>query len=169
MLKPCPSRWYYFVNFLMVAGLLFFAYYLEFYQGQLPCALCEVQRLIFALLGGLFLIATALPLRKRIQIVANLLLCLTTVLGLIFAGRQVLLQYFPSQVPSGACDASLYYLLKIMPWPDVISSVFWGGPECAKITWQFLYLSIAGWSLIWFVLFFLETLSQLLGWIFSRA
>ena len=90
MLKPCPSRWYYFGELLLVIGLLAFAYYLEFYQGLVPCALCEVQRLIFVLLGSLFLISTLLPLKKWVQISANGLISLTALLGILFAGRQVL-------------------------------------------------------------------------------
>lgn len=168
MLKPCPSRGYYLGQFLIIAGLLAFAYYLELSQGQLPCALCEVQRLIFALLGGLFLISALLPLKKWIQVSANFFISLAALLGILFAGRQVWLQYAPSQIPSGTCDASLYYMLQIMPLSDVLTSVFLGGPECAKISWQFLYISIAGWSLLWFVVFFLLALWQGLAWFLSR-
>lgn len=169
MLKPCPSRWYYFSQFLVVAGLLAFAYYLEFHQGLVPCAMCEFQRLIFGLLGILFLIASFLPLHKCSQVLINVLLALVALPGLLFAGRQVWLQYLPSQPNSGNCEGSLEYLLQIMSWKDVLPSVFLGGPECAKVNWQFLHISIAGWSLLWFILFFLLAVWQGLGWLRSQG
>lgn len=168
MFKPCPSRWFYVSELLIIVGLLAFAYYLEFFQGLAPCALCEVQRLVFALLGVLFFMAIWLPLKRWPQVLINLLLSMTALLGVLFASRQVWLQYLPSQLGMGSCDVSLYYLLQVMPLSDVLLNVFLGGPECAKITWQFLHLSIAAWALLWFAAFFLLALWQGLGWLFSR-
>jgi len=168
MLKPCPSRWFYFAEFLSIVGLLAFAYYLEFYQGLLPCALCEAQRLVFALLGVLFLLTSILPSKKCIQIFMNLMISLIALFGTVFAARQVWLQYVPDSVAEGSCDVSLQYMIKIMPWSDVLLNLLLGGPECAKITWQFLHLSIAAWALLWFLGFFLLALWQMLGWMLRR-
>lgn len=168
MLKPCPSRWYYFTFFLMVAGLLVFAYYLENYQGLAPCALCELQRVFFAGLGFLFLLGTLLPSRRLPQILLNVLLVIVALLGILFAARQVFLQHLPPQAFTGTCEGSLRYLLEVMPWKDALLNVFLGGPECAKITWQFLGLSIAGWSLLWFIAFFVLALCQGLGWLMMK-
>ncbi len=166
MLKPCPSRWFYFAQLLVIAGLLGFAFYLEFYQGLVPCAMCEMQRLAFAVLGFLFLVSSFFPLQKYIQVFFILLLSLSALFGTVFAGRQLWLQYFPSPFDSGSCEASLQYMAQILPWPQVLMSVFLGGPECAKVNWQFLHLSMAAWSLLWFLFFFLLALLQGLGWLF---
>jgi disulfide bond formation protein DsbB len=169
MFKPCPSRWYYVCQFLLVAGLLAFAYYLELYQGLVPCAMCELQRLIFALLGILFFLGVLVPPRKGLQLLLNSLLALVALAGLIFAARQVWLQYHPWQVDSGSCEASLEYMLQVMSWKDTLMNIFLGGPECAKVNWEFLHLSIAGWSLLWFAAFFLLAVWQALGWMRSKS
>ena len=55
------------------------------------------------------------------------------------------------QVP--LCGPPLEYILEVFPLFDVINTLFMGDGNCAEITWQFLGLSMAGWSLIFFVLF----------------
>lgn len=168
MLKPCPSRGYYFTLFLVIASLLGFAFYLEHYQGLAPCALCELQRVFFGGLGLFFLLGTLLSQKRILQILLNALLALVALFGMLFAARQVWLQHLPPQAFTGTCEGSLSYLLAVMPWKDALLTIFIGGPECAKVTWQFLGLSIAGWSLLWFIAFFLLAFCQGLGWLVHK-
>jgi len=169
MLKPCPSRRFYLGEFIIILGLLAFAFYLQWYQGLVPCALCEAQRVIFVCLGAWFLVCSLFPLKKGLQVLINFLAAWIAVIGIIFAGRQVWLQYLPQAADSqGTCDASLLYMFKIMTLSELVVNLLLGGPECAKIDWTFLSLSIAAWSLLWFSAFFLLSLWQMLGWVFSR-
>jgi disulfide bond formation protein DsbB len=72
-------------------------------------------------------------------------------LGAAVAGRQVWLQHLPKdRVP--ACGPGLEYMLNKFPLGEVLSKVFMGSGECAEVGWRFLGLSVAGWSLVWFVL-----------------
>lgn len=72
--------------------------------------------------------------------------------GAIVAGRQVWLQQLPSdQVP--ACGPGLEYMMNNLPFADALGMIFRGSGECAEVSWQFLGLSIAGWSLALFILF----------------
>jgi len=41
----------------------------------------------------------------------------------------------------------------VFPFGDLLNALFIGDGNCAEITWQFLGLSMAGWSFIWFTLF----------------
>ena len=50
-----PSRWAYALGALACAGLLGYAYVLQYFQGQDPCPLCLVQRVFFALFALAFL------------------------------------------------------------------------------------------------------------------
>ena len=60
------------------------------------------------------------------------------------------LQSLPKdQVPS--CGMSLNYMLESLPMTDVVRKVFEGSGECAEKGWEFLHLSIAGWTLVFFV------------------
>jgi len=45
----------------------------------------------------------------------------------------------------------LNYMLDTLPLTDVVKKVFEGSGECAEKSWEFLHLSIAGWSLVFFV------------------
>ena len=67
------------------------------------------------------------------------------------AARQVWLQHLPAnQVP--ACGPGLGYMLERFPLYETLKKVLAGSGECAEVGWKFLGLSIAGWSLLWFVL-----------------
>jgi disulfide bond formation protein DsbB len=44
-------------------------------------------------------------------------------------------------------------MLKKLPLTQALEKIFVGSGECAEVGWKFLGLSIAGWSLVWFVLF----------------
>ena len=68
------------------------------------------------------------------------------------AGRQVWLQSLPEdEVP--LCGPPLEYILEVFPFGDLLNALLMGDGSCAEIPWQFLGLSMAGWSLIWFALF----------------
>ena len=70
--------------------------------------------------------------------------------GAGFAARQVWLQSLPKdQVP--ACGMGLDYMLDTLPFTDVLRKVFEGSGECAEKAWEFLHLSIAGWTLVFFI------------------
>ena len=77
---------------------------------------------------------------------------LASVAGIWVAGRQVWLQSLPEdEVP--LCGPPLEYILEVFPFGDLLSALFIGDGNCAEISWQFLGLSMAGWSCIWFTLF----------------
>jgi disulfide bond formation protein DsbB len=70
--------------------------------------------------------------------------------GIALAARQVWLQSLPKdQVP--ACGMGLSYMMETLPFTDVIKKVLQGSGECAEKGWEFLHLSIAGWTLAFFV------------------
>lgn len=139
------------LGLLICVGLLGYAYYLQFYQGQEPCPLCIFQRLAYVGLAIVFLVAALHNPRAWGSRVYAVLLLLIAAIGTAIAARQVWLQSLPpDQVPS--CGPGLNYLLSTLPLSTAITKVLRGSGECAAVTWRFLGLSIAGWSLIWFVL-----------------
>jgi disulfide bond formation protein DsbB len=138
-------------GFAICAGLLGFAYYLQYVEMQDPCPLCMVQRVVFYLVAAVFLLgALHAPARRGIM-VYGIAVFLVAALGAAVAVRHVWLQSLPKHlVPS--CGPGLEYMLKKFPFADVIMQVLTGSGECAEVGWKFLGLSIAGWSLLWFVL-----------------
>ena len=72
------------------------------------------------------------------------------VIGTAVAGRQVWLQHLPAEeVP--ACGPPLEYMLEVFPLLEVVQHALMGTGDCAEIQWQWLGLSIPGWSIILFL------------------
>lgn len=149
----------YLAGFLFIAVILGFAIYLQQYHDLYPCPLCIFQRLIFAVTGVIFFIGTAFNLKKTGRIFVGSLGLVFSLLGIVFAGRHVWIQYFSPGISD--CSMGLKYLFKIMSVNEVIAKVFEGGVECSKIDWTFLHLSLADWSLLSFILLFIICVFQL--------
>jgi disulfide bond formation protein DsbB len=145
-----PRRIGYVLGFFVCLGLLGYAYYLQYGEGLDPCPLCILQRVAVAGMGLVFLVAVFHnPGRIGATIYAVLQLAIGGA-GAAVALRQVWLQSLPKdQVP--ACGMSLNYMLDTLPLAETVKKVFLGSGECAEKGWVFLHLSIAGWTLVFFI------------------
>jgi disulfide bond formation protein DsbB len=150
----------YLIGFLIILALLGFAAYLEVVAGVAPCPLCIIQRCFMGMLGTFFFIGAFLRCKKLGYIIISFFSLITSILGILFSGRQVWLQHFPITA-GGECGISLAYMFKIFPFFIALKHVWHGGVECSEQGWVFLHLSIAEWSLIWFGIFFLLAILQL--------
>lgn len=138
------------IGFLATAGALGFAYYLQYAQGLEPCPLCIFQRVAMAVTGLFFLIGALHGPLGRGRWAYVVLVLLSSGAGVALAARHVWIQSLPpDQVP--ACGPTLNYMLQVMPFQKVFQAVLQGDGQCAAITWQFLGLSLPGWTLIGFV------------------
>ncbi|MFO1352555.1 MAG: disulfide bond formation protein B [Gammaproteobacteria bacterium] len=138
------------LGFVACAGLLAYAYYLQFYQDLEPCPLCIFQRVAMFALGVVFLLAALHNPRGGGAKVYGALIFLTAAVGAVIAARHVWIQHLPTdQIPE--CGPSLDYLLQSIPFLQVIKTVLRGSGECAEIGWTFLGLSIPEWTLIAFI------------------
>jgi disulfide bond formation protein DsbB len=141
----------YAIGVLVCIGLLAFALYLQYVEQQEPCPMCILQRIAFFAMMAVFVIAALHGPRRRAAFVYSTIAFLFAAAGAAVAGRQVWLQHLPAnQVP--ACGPGLEYMLEQFPLREVLGKVLAGSGECAEVGWTFLGLSIAGWSLVWFVL-----------------
>jgi disulfide bond formation protein DsbB len=135
---------------LVCIGLLGYAYYLQYVKGLEPCPLCMVQRFFFYAVLALFVLAAIHGPRRRGAVVYSVLITLFALGGAAAAGRQVWLQHLPpDKVPQ--CGPDLFFMLENFPLSRTWEKLFYGTGECAKVDWTFLGLSIAGWSLAWFI------------------
>ena len=154
-MNPNPLRWSFrqqcLAGFLACAALIAFALYSQFQLGLLPCPLCIFQRVAFAALGLVFLLAGLhAPRGAGGRRTYGVLALVAAAAGLYVAGRHVWIQHLPAdQVPM--CGPDLGFLLDAMPVASVIRTVLTGAGECAKVDWTFLGLSMPEWSLGWFV------------------
>lgn len=135
---------------LACALLLAFGYFLQFAKGLEPCPLCLLQRGFFYGVLLVFLIAAAHGPRGKGGIVYGVLGALVAAGGAAIASRQVWLQHLPAdKVP--ACGPDLFFMLENFPLSQTLKRLVSGTGECAVVDWTFLGLSIAEWSLAWFV------------------
>lgn len=143
-------RFPYLLGALFCAGLIAFALYLQFQQGEDPCPLCIFQRVAVIASGVVFLLAALHgpgPTGTRVYAV---LLLITNGVGGAIASRHVWIQHLPKdQVPE--CGPGLSYLLDTFPLAAVVRKVLSGSGECATVGWTLLGMSIPEWTLLSFI------------------
>lgn len=155
------SRQVFGLIFLVCAGLLGVAFYMELVMGLEPCPLCWLQRFGFMGAGLVSLLAVIHGPGSLGVRIYGLLLAVTAGAGLGVAGRQLWLQSLPAdQVP--ACGPSVDYLLEVLPFFEVLTTALKGTGDCAEVVWRFLGLSIPGWTAVFFSLLVVTGLMLLL-------
>ena len=144
------SRMIYLTIFLVCAGLIGFALYLQHSLGLEPCPMCILQRYAFIIVGVVALAAAihdpALPGRR---IYSGLLVTLAATGGGV-AIRHVYLEHYPPKIFD--CGADFGFMLESFPLTQALPMIFRGTGDCTKVPWRFLGLSIAEWSLMCFAL-----------------
>jgi len=150
-----PLRWSF--RALMLGGavacfaLIGFAIYSQLQWGLEPCPLCIFQRLAFAALGVVLLVAGIHAPRGRGGRTAyGLLGFAAAAVGIGIAGRHVWLQMYPPGFAT--CGAPFAFMRETMDTPTLIQKVLTGSGDCGTIDWTFLGLSMPAWSLVWFLL-----------------
>jgi protein dithiol:quinone oxidoreductase len=149
---PLPSiRLTFFIIALGTLGLMITGFYMQYVMQLIPCPLCITQRLFIVAVGVTALIAGIHNSRRRgVRSLYALLGGLFAVVGGSVSSRQLWLQNLPKdQVP--ACGPDLTYMFENFPLQDAIEILFRGDGNCAEVTWTFLGLSIAGWTLVAFI------------------
>lgn len=139
-------------GFVVSVLLLAFAGYLQFVGHVMPCPLCQVQRFMVGMMSLLFLLAAIHnPSPSGVKVYSSLVI-LCGLMGVWLAARQVWLQVYAS-VDAANCGVGFYYLLNVLPLSEALKMAFLGTGDCAHVTWQFLGISLPGWTLVFFVLF----------------
>ena len=151
-IRQLSARQIYLIIFLAVGGLIGYAAYSIKILGLEPCPLCITQQFFYSIVGITAFIAFNHNPVSRISRFYAAIISLASAAGIWVAGRQVWLQSLPEdEVP--LCGPPLEYILEVFPFGDLLTALFMGDGNCAETSWQFLGLSMAGWSLIWFALF----------------
>ncbi|MBY0376941.1 MAG: disulfide bond formation protein B [Gammaproteobacteria bacterium] len=157
------ARYSHVIGFILCAVLLGGAFYLEYAQEQLPCLLCQLQRIVMAVMGFIFLIAAIHRPQGKSRFVYFTLVLIVGIGGLLLAGRQLWLIAHPELVADAPCSPSLSYLVSVLPLNKVIIMSIQGSGDCAKATWHFLSLSLPAWSFISFAVLLILNFMALFG------
>ncbi len=165
LIASFSSRQIHLVIFLIVGSILGYAAYSMKILGLEPCTLCITQQFFYCLIGlssfASFLHNPGVTASR----IYSVFLSLFALAGIWISGRQVWLQGLPEdEIP--LCGPPLEYIIDVFPFADVITALFMGDGNCAEIPWQFLGLSMAGWSFIWFLIIFFLSITSFIK---SRA
>jgi disulfide bond formation protein DsbB len=126
--------------------ILLASLYLQFYEHLALCGLCITQRLLFFIIAIILFIAIC---HNKFQRAYALGIFVCALAGMYFSGRQIWLQHLPrDQLPSCGPDLSiLFQHFPIQAFQELLT----GSADCGAVVWEFLGLSLAGWSLICFI------------------
>ncbi len=150
--------------FLLCAGLIAYALYVEYVDFLMPCNLCILQRVVYISIGIIFLIAALKPTLYWGRKLVGVLAVIFSAIGIAISARHVWMQGLPAdQVPD--CGPSMQMMLDSSPLLDVLKTILSGSGNCAEVQWQFLTLSMPTWSLIMFIGLFIFTFI----WMFIRV
>ena len=161
------TRQIHLIIFILVGSLLGYAAYSMKVLGLEACTLCITQQFFYCLIGVSSFIAFLHNPHIRASKLYSFFIALFAIAGVWISGRQVWLQGLPEdEVP--LCGPPLEYIIDVFPFADVLNALFMGDGNCAEIPWQFLGLSMAGWSLIFFIAIVALSLFALLRTNFSN-
>ena len=129
-------------------GLIGAALVLQHFVGLDPCPLCIFQRIAYFAVALFALLAASLSPRASSRWAGGLVL-LSALTGVGIAGWHVWLQLNPQGM---SCGPGLATMLENFPLTEVLPKVFRGSGDCSESAWTLLGLTIADWSLLWFVI-----------------
>jgi len=146
--------------FLLCVFLLAGAVFLQYELRLAPCPLCIIQRILFIVLGILFLLGTILPLKNKGRRFLYGIIFLFSSLGAAVAGRQIWLENLPAGIIV-SCEASLNSLIQSLPFAELIKTLFQGTGQCTRSNWEFLDLTIPEWTFVFFIFFIIISIWQI--------
>lgn len=146
-----------FLAFITAVLLVLFGFYCEYVVGCRPCLLCLIQRNVFIAIGVVFFLAFLHSYARPSVRAYGVVTLLISTIGMLASGRQLWLQHVPSNSPE-MCVPGLGYLFREFQLIEALQMIITGSQDCGKIDWQFLHISMAGWAMIFFVLFFIGSI-----------
>jgi len=141
------------IVFLASSGALTAAYYAQFVNNADPCPLCIAQRVIYAAIALVSLIAAIHGAKKTGTFIYNLVLAGITIFGIKTAYHHVWLQSLPPSEWPASCGMPLNILYKQVPLTGFLHTILSGSAECAMASWKIFgisgaMISLWGFSLI---------------------
>ena len=117
-----------------------------------PCPLCVTQRIVFIVIGCLFLLFSFFSPNQFIRFTHLTSLLITNIVGIVFASKHILIQSKWITVPA-ECGIDLDYMFENFPLTEAFSLLFKGTGDCSEIDWLFLGLTLPQLALIAYIMF----------------
>ena len=136
--------------FLICAGSLVYAVYLQLVKNLLPCPLCVAQRLSYWVIGLTAIVAVAHNPRTLGRRLYSGVMMIAALVGGVVATRHSWLVRYPESFECAISPEER--LLNSLPiarwWP----TMFEANGDCSESSWEFMSLTIPDWSAILFIL-----------------
>jgi disulfide bond formation protein DsbB len=136
--------------FLICAGSLVYALYLQLVKNLLPCPLCVAQRLSYWVIGLTAMVAVAHNPRAPGRRLYSGVMMVAALVGGVVATRHSWLVRYPESFECGISPEER--LLNSLPiarwWP----TMFEANGDCSESSWELMSLAIPDWSAILFIL-----------------
>ncbi len=136
--------------FLICAGSLVYAVYLQLVKNLLPCPLCVAQRLSYWVIGLTAIVAVAHNPRTLGRRLYSGVMMIAALVGGVVATRHSWLVRYPDSFECGISSEEKF--LNSLPiarwWP----TMFEANGDCSESSWEFMSLTIPDWSAILFIL-----------------
>jgi disulfide bond formation protein DsbB len=140
----------YVLGFLVCAGLMAWALWLQHGLGLEPCPLCVFQRIAVIATGVVCLVAAIQNPGRTGAMFYAFLIFVAAGTGAALAAWHVWIQGQPKGAVA-ACGMGLNYMLETLPLTEVIGRVLKGSGECAEQGWLLLGLAIPSWTFVFFI------------------
>jgi len=108
-------------------------------------------------LGLLFVFFVWLPLNFFVRIIYLLAIGITSIAGLIFSARHVLIQQKYIMVPA-ECGIDLDYMFENFPLMEAFNLLFQGTGDCSRVDWTFYGLSLPMMAFLGYLFFLIYAL-----------
>lgn len=135
--------------FVICAGLLGYAQYLQHVENLLPCPLCVAQRLAYWMLGLTALLAFIRNPQALARRIYGFFMAVFALIGAVIASRQSWLIRYPESFECGISPEEAF--LNSLPFAQWWPGMFEANGDCADVDWEFLSLMIPDWSFLAFV------------------
>lgn len=144
------KRTFSFLIMMICVAALSIGYFLEYVQHLVPCLLCVAQRGVLAIIAGIAGLLWIYPFQKKTYWAGNILILLSTVIGVYFAGKQLYLESLPVELRP-ACTIPFETLIASHEWSQAFMQLLQGTSDCGARQWALLGLSLPFWSGLIFV------------------
>jgi len=141
---------------LLAFTLVGLAVFIQAQYNLEPCPLCVTQRIIFIVIGSLFLLFSFFSPNQLIRFIHFASLLLANIVGSIFAIKHILIQSKWIIVPA-ECGIDLDYMFENFPLTEAFSLLFRGTGDCSEIDWLFLGFTLPQLALISYIMFSILT------------
>ena len=123
-----------------------------------PCPLCITQRIIFIVIGALFILFALLPSNYAYIKLSHLISIIAAgLVGVIFSIRHIMIQAKIIEIPA-ECGIDLDYMFENFPLTEAVNLLFKGTGDCSEIDWTFFGITLPQMALLGYIFFITYTI-----------